>query len=372
MFKSVLLMGHLHGIRIELHISWLIIFVLFLFGMTTGLLQQFPDWPLGVAVATALLTVLVFFASILAHELGHSLVAIRRGIPVHAITLFIFGGVAQMGGDSQRPNDEFWIAIAGPLVSLGLAAGFGLLGLVTAGLYEPLTVALGWLALINLVVAVFNLIPGFPLDGGRVFRALIWKITGDARKGMRAAVAGGRLVAYALFMLALLNILLLGNVIGGLWMTLIAWFLLNMAEGQGRAFDMQHRLSGVRARDLANPDIPRVAPDRTLHDWIQSQVLPTGRRACLVGDGDTPLGLISLSDARRIPQEQWSQVRVDEVMTGLDRLVQVDADTGAHAVLQLMSQQDLNQVPVTDGGRVIGWIDRQQLLRSIELHMEIR
>jgi Zn-dependent protease/predicted transcriptional regulator len=372
MFRSVLLLGHFRGIRIEIHISWVIIFTLFLVSMTAGLQQQYPDWSLPVAIGTALITALTFFASIVAHELGHSLVAIRRGVPVTAITLFIFGGVAQMSRDSDHPDDEFWIAIAGPIVSVGLAMGFGLLSLITAGWYEPLTVGLVWLAFINLVVAVFNLIPGFPLDGGRVFRALVWKVTGDPRKGIDAAIAGGRLVAYALFAVALLNILLLGNLIGGLWITLIAWFLLNMAENQGRMFDLRERLSDTRARDLADPDVPSVGPNRRIDEWVYKQVLPSGRRAFLVRDGDRMLGLISLSDARKVPQEEWSQTRVAEVMTPAEDLTHVGADARAHEILQLMTEHNLNQVPVMEGGRVTGWIDRQRLLRTIDLHMEVR
>ena len=371
MFKTVLLLGHVRGIRIELHVSWLIIFTLFLVGMSAGLQQQYPDWPLSTAVLTALATALTFFASIVAHELGHSLVAIRRGIPVRAITLFIFGGVAQMSRDSDRPDDEFWIAIAGPLVSFSLAAGFGVLSLLTAGWHEALHVALTWLAFINLVVAVFNLIPGFPLDGGRVFRALVWKATGDARKGMDAAVMGGRVVAYALFAVALLNILVLGNWVGGLWITLIAWFLLNMAEGQGRAFDMRERLGSVRARDLASGDIPRVTAEQTLSRWVSEQVLPSGERACLVGEPRRPLGLVSLSDARAVPQDQWEITPVSQVMTPLEALVTVKPDTPAHEVLHLMTERNLNQVPVMDDGRVSGWIDRHRLMRTLELHMEV-
>lgn len=372
MFKSVLLLGHIRGIRIELHVSWVIIVVLLLVTMSIGFRQQYPDWSLSVTVATALLTTMVFFASIVAHELGHSLVAIRRGIPVKSITLFIFGGMAQMSRDSERADDEFWIAIAGPLVSLALAALFGLLMLLTAGWYEPLSVALGWLTIINLIVAVFNMIPGFPLDGGRVLRALVWKYTGDARKGITAALAGGRVVAYTLFGLALVNILLAGNLIGGLWIMLIAWFLLNMAEGQGRMFDLRERLSGVRARDVADSEVPVVSPDSNLDDWIHRQVLPGGRRAFLVGNADRALGLITLSDARKVPQDQWRQTRVTDVMTPADKLIHVTADTGTNEILQLISDRNLNQIPVMENNRVSGWIDRHRLLRAIDIHMEIK
>lgn len=371
MFKSVLVLGHLHGIRIQLHVSWLIILALLLVALSAGFQYQYPDWTLTEAVTTALITALVFFSSIVAHELGHSVVAIRRGVPVESITLFIFGGLAQMSHDAESADDEFWIAVAGPLVSFALALVFGLAAIVTEGWYEPVPVALGWLALINLVVAVFNLIPGFPLDGGRVFRALVWKVTGDARKGINAALVGGRVVAYALFGFALWNILAAGNLIGGLWILLIGWFLLNMAEGQGRMFDIRERLASVRAVDLADPEIPLVAPDTTIDEWVNSQVVPAGRRSFLVGDRHRVLGLVSLSDAHKVAQPQWQTTRVREIMTPSAQLVHVAADTGAEEVLQLMTEHHLNQVPVMEGERASGWIDRHRLLSAIDIRKEL-
>ena len=372
MFKTVLVLGHIRGIRIEIHVSWVFIFVLLLASMIAGFRHQYPDWSMAVTLVTALLTVLAFFASIVAHEFGHSLVAIRRGVPVKAITLFIFGGVAQMTRDSDRADDEFWIAIAGPAVSFVLAALFGVLAQLTGGWIEPLGVALGWLALINLVVAVFNLIPGFPLDGGRVFRALVWKLTGDARKGINAAVAGGRIVAYGLFAFALWNILVVGNVIGGLWILLIAWFLLTMAQGQGRMFDLREKLTGIRARDLADTDVPMVAPRMSVEDWVNGFVLRSGQRSSMVGTGARATGLVTLSDARKVPREAWAATRIADVMTPLEGLSRVGADTEAHEILQLMSERNLNQIPVMDGDRVSGWIDRHRLLRTIDLRMELK
>ncbi|MFY0990550.1 M50 family metallopeptidase [Halomonas sp. C05BenzN] len=372
MFKSVLLLGHFRGIRIEIHVSWVIILALLLVSMSAGFQQHYPDWSLPVAIATSLVTALVFFASIVAHELGHSLVAIRRGVPVTAITLFIFGGMAQMSRDSERANDEFWIAIAGPVVSFALALLFGLLAVLTADWYEPLPVALGWLSLINLIVAVFNLVPGFPLDGGRVLRALVWKLTGDAQKGNDTAIASGRLVAYGLFGVALWNIMVVGNLIGGLWIMLIAWFLLTMTQAQGRMFDLRERLAGIQANALADPEVPLVDPDSTLEAWVSHQVLPEGRRAYLVGDRRHVLGLISLSDTRKVAQAEWPETRVSEVMTPAEALFHVAPDAPAHEVLQLISEHNLNQVPVMEDGRVRGWIDRQQLLRTVGIHMELK
>ena len=373
MFKTVLVLGHISGIRIQIHVSWVFILLLLLATLSTGFHYQFPEWTLPMVVGTAVVTALLFFASILAHELGHSVVAIRRGVPVESITLFIFGGLAQMGGDTERADDEFWIAIAGPAVSVGLALIFGGLAQVTAGWYEPVPVVLGWLAFINLVVAIFNLIPGFPLDGGRVFRALVWKVTGDPRKAVEAAVWGGRMVAYLLFGFGFWNLVVIGNLIGGVWIMLIAWFLLTMAEGQGRMYEMRERLVDVRARDLADPEPPFVSPDASIQEWIDQGVLPGGRRSFLVGEPERVQGLVTLSDSRKVPRERWATTRIADIMTPADSLSHVGPDTRAEEILRLMSEHNLNQIPVLEeSGRAIGWIDRQKLLRTIEIHMEVK
>ncbi|WP_233128873.1 site-2 protease family protein [Halovibrio salipaludis] len=370
MFRSVMSLGHIRGIRIELHASWLVIFALLLFTMTTGLRDQFAAWSFSQAVVTALFTSLAFFASIVAHELGHSLVAIRRGVPVRAITLFIFGGVAQLDKDSENAEDEFWIAIAGPAVSFVLALAFGILsGLAVS---ESWAVGLGWLAVINFMVAVFNLVPGFPLDGGRVLRALVWKFTGDAGKGMRAAVAGGRLVAYGLFAWGLWRILVEGNLLGGFWLMLLAWFLLNMAEGHGQQFSLQKQLRGIRAGALATPDVPRVAPSTTVEEWVHNRVLPEGQRSYMVDDGHRVLGLVSLSDTSATDRERWSELRIADLMTPIEKVVRVAPETEATEVLATMTEHNLNQLPVMEGDRVVGWIDRERLLRTVNLHLELK
>ena len=372
MFRSVLLLGHFRGIRIEVHASWVIIFALLMITMTAGLQREYTDWTMMEAVATSLFTALVFFASIVAHELGHSLVAIKRGVPVSAITLFIFGGVAQLNKDNENATDEFWIAIAGPMVSFVLALVFSVLSGLTSQWYEPVAVGFGWLAMINMMVALFNLIPGFPLDGGRVFRALIWKVTGDAGKGVRAAVAGGRLVAYGLFGVGLWNILVVGNLLGGVWIMLIAWFLLNMAEGHNQSFNLQNRLKGIHARDLADPHVPVVPSHTPVDEWIQYQVLPDGQRAFMVASGHRMLGLVSLSDTQKIDRDRWPATRVEDIMTPLDTLIHIEPETGAAELLQLMTEHNLNQIPIMENGRITGWIDRERVLRTISLHMELK
>jgi Zn-dependent protease/CBS domain-containing protein len=372
MFKTVLVLGHIHGIRLQVHISWLIIFVLLMVTLTTTLQHQRPEWALTTSLLTALFTVLLFFASILAHEMGHSIVAIRRGVPVKSITLFIFGGMAQLGRDSDNPEDEFRIAIAGPLVSLALSASFFLLSVLSSPFSETLSLAAGWLGAINLIVAIFNMIPGFPLDGGRVFRAAVWRYTGDAGKGNRAAVMGGRMVAYGLFALGAWNGLFLGNIIGGIWIILIAWFLLFLAEGHGRHFELRQRLAGITAGDLADLHVPSVDAETPVMDWINRRVVPEARRAYMVSEDGEIRGLLTLSDIKGLPRDRWENTPVRQLMTPLHHLHHVASDSEPEEVLGLMTEHGLNQVPVMNKGRITGWIDRQGLLRAIEIHLATR
>ncbi|MEJ2508383.1 MAG: site-2 protease family protein [Gammaproteobacteria bacterium] len=369
MLESSIRIGSVAGIRIGIHYTWFIIFALLSFSLYAVLGSQHPDWGSRTALLTAVLTALVFFASIVLHELGHSIVAISRGIRVQSITLFIFGGMAQTEGDADTAATEFWVAIAGPLVSLALAAAFYLLNQVfTVG---PLGEALAWLATINLLVALFNLVPGFPLDGGRVFRAAVWGITGNAQKGMQWAVMSGRIVAYGLMGYGVLIALQTGYLLNGIWFVAIGWFLLSAAEASGRQYSVEHLFAAVRVRDIVQHDVPRVEAGRSLLEWIDHEVLVTGERAALVGEGSDVVGLVTLSDCGKVPREAWDRTRVAEVMTPARQLHTVDMDASIRDVLDLMQRHALNQVPVLERGRLTGWIDRERLLHIMQRHTEI-
>ncbi len=371
MIESSLRLGTVAGIRIGLHYTWFVIFLMLSASLTALFQAEHADWGFSQALATALATTLLFFASIVLHELGHSLVAIRRGVPVRAITLFIFGGVAQTEKDSDSAQTEFWIAIAGPAVSLVLAAAFYLLYLVAEPWSAPAAVACDWLAHINFMVAAFNLLPGFPLDGGRVFRALVWGLTGDAGKGMRWAVAGGRTLAYGLMFLGLLVVIQTGLVFNGLWLAAIGWFLLTAAEGSARSFALNRLLGGLKAGDVMEPKPPTVPPRLTVQAWVDEHVLAGGQRAFLVAEGGRTLGLVTLADAQRLARAQWPQATVSDIMTPVDRLQAVAPETSVVEVLRLMQRHGFNQVPVAVDGEIRGWIDRPRLLQLVELHAEV-
>ncbi len=372
MFQSSFRLGTVLGIRIGVHYTWLIIFVLLTSSLYAVFVEVHPQWSTRVALTTSVITSLLFFLSIILHELGHSIVAIYRGIRVRAITLFIFGGMAQTEKEPDSPSTEFWVAIAGPIVSFILAALFYGLHDFFSNVNEAAAESFKWLASINFMVAVFNLIPGFPLDGGRVFRAFVWGVTRDATKGMRWAVTSGRVVAYMLMILGVLTILQTGQILSGLWTLGIGWFLLAAAEASGQSFTINRILSRIMASQVMDRDVPFVEGTVPVSEWIDYRVLPAGQRAFLVKQDQRIVGLVTMSDCKKLPKQQWSTTSVSEIMTPVDHLHTVTPDTNLAEVLRNMSIHSFNQVPVVDAGHVIGWIDRHRILKVLELHTKSR
>jgi len=370
MLESSFRLGTVAGIRIGVHYTWFIVLFLLISSLYVVFREGHPGWSASVTLLTAVVTTLLFFISIILHELGHSLVAIARGIQVRSITLFIFGGMAQTEKEADTAATEFRIAIAGPLVSFALAGLFYLLKLLATPYSEVAAEALDWLTTINLVVAIFNLIPGFPLDGGRVFRALVWGITGNAAKGMQWAVIGGKVVAYGLIFLGVMTVLQTGMLLNGIWLIGIGWFLLAAAEGSKRAYLLESLARHITARDVMQKEVPTIAPGLTILYWIDEQMLLTGQRACLVTQDGRTLGLITLNDVVNIPREQWASTTVQEVMTPVERLYTVQPASSITDVLQHMQRHGFNQVPVMEHGDIVGWIDRQNLLNILQLHSE--
>jgi Zn-dependent protease/predicted transcriptional regulator len=299
-------------------------------------------------------------------------VAIARGIRVRAITLFIFGGVAQTEKEADIPSTEFWVAIAGPLVSFALAALFYFLERIFMPINASAAESMGWLASINMMVAIFNLIPGFPLDGGRVFRALVWGLTGDVTKGIRWAVMSGRIVAYSLMALGLLIAMRTGLVLNGLWMLGIGWFLLIAAEASGRGFTINRILGAITVRAAMQHDVPYVDAALSVATWMDAHVLPTGRRGFLVKDDHSVVGLVTMSDCNKVGRESWSMTSVREVMTPATQLHTVTPDTDLAEVLRNMGYNSFNQVPVVDEGEIIGWIDRERILKILHRRIDTR
>lgn len=364
-------LGRIRGIELGIHYSWFIVFVLFSFLLAEG---QFPDmyggWSGTQYWVVAVLAVLLLFFSVLVHEFGHALVAQWRGIGVHSITLFIFGGVASLSQDSEEPGDEFVIAIAGPFASVGMAGLFGGLWWALGDTNEQTAALLGYLAYINLFLAIFNLIPGFPLDGGRVLRAIIWKVTGSMRRGTSIAAAVG-IALGTLFVVLGLVLIVTGSIINGLWMAALGWFLQNAADQTRRATEQQSSLKGVTARDLMNPQPLVVGPEVDLQTLADEYVLRHNARGMPVIDDGRMIGIVTVTNIREIPRERWRETRVRDVMTPAGEL-RVIAPTGdVTAALQLMAEHDFHQLPVVDNGRLIGLLTRNELVRYLQTRQEL-
>jgi Zn-dependent protease/CBS domain-containing protein len=358
------------GIPIRIHPSWLLIFALITWSLAAGYFPaEYPGWSLLAYWAIGALTALVFFGSILLHELGHSWVALRNGLPIRGITLFIFGGVAQIAREPAAPWVELRIAIAGPVTSMGLAALFGVLWLGTREI--PLLAAPAiWLARINFMVAGFNLIPGFPLDGGRVFRALVWRWTGSFQRATQAAAAAGELVAFAFIGFGVLRIVG-GDVLGGGWMALIGWFLQSAAASSRMQASLRELLRGVTVGQLMTRECPGVTGGRTLEQIVQEEVLGAGRRCFFVLDDGNLRGVLTLHEVKAVPRERWGAVRAEEVMTPLERVTAVGPGEDLLSAIERMDDANVAQMPVLAGDRLLGMIGREQILHYVRVRGEL-
>jgi Zn-dependent protease/predicted transcriptional regulator len=370
MLENAFRLGSVAGIRIGVHYTWFFIFFLLASALYQSFSIEHSDWSQSTALLTAILTTLLFFISIILHELGHSIVAMRHGIQVRSITLFIFGGVAQTEKEAESAGTEFRVAIAGPIVSLVLSGLFYSLAGLLSSLSEVMTVALTWLGRINLIVAIFNMIPGFPLDGGRVFRALVWAVSGNASTGMKWAVASGKLLAYLLMVFGLFLVIQPGLLFNGLWMLAIGWFLFFSAQASGQTFIVNRIFRAHQAREYMDTEFHSVSGRMSIHEWLENHVFTEGRRAYVVTSDGQATGLVTLSDCNKVARTLWDSTALYEIMTPLGKLHAVSPTTSISDVLQLMVSHSLNQVPVVQYDRIIGWIDRERLIRIIQLHNE--
>ncbi len=357
-------------IDIGIHYSWFIIFVLITVTLTARFSSEHPHWTPAEHYAVGIATSLLFFASILFHELAHSFVALAKGIPVRAITLFVFGGVAQIGREPDRPLTEFQIAIAGPIASGLLALCFGTVVYLAGDQFERVSALAVWLASINLLLAVFNLLPGFPLDGGRILRAGIWYMSGSLVKATRVAGATGQVLGSAFIFVGIWTGFSV-SWFSGLWMALIGWFLLNAAQESVAQVSVRSVLTGLKAEDVMVRECLTVDGDRTLADLVDDEILRTGHRCFLVSSEGRVEGLVTLHQVKAVPRDLWSRTAIRAAMTPLSRVRVVGPETPIMEVLQTMEQDDINQVPVTVGGRLLGIITRDRLLRVITAHMEV-
>lgn len=367
--RSSIKLGHVFGIEIGIHLSWLIIAVLVLLSLGSYFTQTQTTWSPLMQWSAAFLTALLFFASVVTHELGHSLMAQHYGIKVQAITLFLFGGVSQLERDTKQPWEEFWIAIVGPLTSFMLAGLFGLISLIT-GLGTFIGAITAWLATINFGLAVFNLLPGYPLDGGHVLRGLVWWKTGNGPKASRVAVEAGQMLAMLMIISGIMLFFHTGGSFSGLWIGFLGWFLLDAARTSAQQINIETILKRVTTGDLMSKDCPRVPIDLPISQFIEDYLLRTGRRFFLIIDNESVLGIITAQDLQPLNPKQWSQLVVGEVMRPFEQLLWVSPETTAHKALEIMSLKGVNQLPVISAGKIQGVITREHLIQLLALRME--
>jgi Zn-dependent protease/predicted transcriptional regulator len=363
-------LGRVWGIPIGLHWSWFIVFALITSSLGAGYLpEEYPALPAAGLWSIAALTAVLMFVSVVLHELGHAWVARRNGIGVKQITLFVFGGIAQITSNPASAGAEFRIAIAGPIVSFGLAGMFGGLWLAGHGT-DWLAAPTGWLASINLMLAVFNLIPGYPLDGGRVLRATIWQVTGDEPRASRVAAASGHVVALGFVGLGMLSVLT-GNVGNGLWLILLGWFLQTAATANAQQTLLQQLLRGVTVEQLMRRTVVMLPSSATLREVVDDQIMKHGERLFLIVDDTRPRGLLTLRDVTRVPRERWETTPAGVAMEPWESLIVVTPGTELLAAMQAMDDADVAQVPVASNGTVLGTLSREEIVRYLRLRSEL-
>ncbi len=356
------------GIPVEIHISWLLVFFLFSVALAGS---YYPEMAPGLSTtaywAAGMLTTIIAFASVLLHELGHSLVAISEGIPIKKITLFIFGGVAQMEAEPKTPGAEFKITAAGPLTSLAIAIVlFALYYLFPAPgrLYSE---SIFFVARLNLIVSVFNLIPAFPLDGGRIFRSLIWHFNKNMLKATRIAVNTGSAFSFFAMGLGFMMIFFQGQ-LWGLWLIFLGWMIYQAGQSSYSQLVFQETFSGVKVSSLMSTALETVSPDLTL-DELAEHFLHHKFGAFPVVYGSTTHGLVSLQDLKAVPRENWPATRVSSVMTPLKNCLVLKPDTDAAGVMMKMASLNTGRALVMDEGELVGLLSRTDMMRFIQMHM---
>ncbi|MBN2385406.1 MAG: site-2 protease family protein [Anaerolineales bacterium] len=388
--KSGFRVGKIWKIEVRIDWSWLLILALISWSLGVSFVEAHPDWSPVLSWGLAIGSALLFFASLLAHELAHSLVARARGIPVRNITLFLFGGISNIQREPSSPTGEFQLAIVGPITSFVLGLLFLVVGIFSVGGGEvnllapaqavsqisPWSTAFLWLGSVNVLVAFFNLIPGFPLDGGRVLRSLLWAVTEDVSKATRWATRVGQVVAW-MFILAgvamVFNVqvpILGSGLVGGIWLILIGWFLHSAALQSHRQTIVREILEDVPVRKMMRADAPAVPAYISVEKFVDEHLMKTDEQAFLVIDGKNLVGMVTLDDVRKLPSEARSHSQVKEIMIPSEKLIVIAPEEDAAVGLQRMRSQDLRQLPVVHGGQIVGMLRRKDIVRWLQIQVQ--
>jgi len=362
-------LGKILGISIGLDYSWFVIFALLTWMLAGSYYpDEFKHWSPLLYWLMGAITAIMLFVSVLLHELGHSVIALLYKIPVRSITLFLFGGVAQIGAEPPSAIAEFLIAVAGPLVSFALAILFYAVQPLIGGV-EPLLGLAKYLAYINLALVLFNLIPGYPLDGGRVLRAIVWAITGNLRRSTLIAANVGRVFAFLLIFAGVWQ-MLSGNFGGGLWVAFIGWFLDNAASVQIEQVMFRGLRTGHPVSQAMSTHYAIISEDLTLQKLVDEQILGTGQRSFLVNRGDKTVGLITLHRIKEVPRPEWATTIIAQIMLPLEQLKCIDPDTELWSALEMMDRNGFNQMPVILDQHVVGMLSREDAITFLRTLLE--
>lgn len=365
MFKTRLSLGKVLGIPLYIDASWLLIFVWVTWSLAGGYFpERYPSWSRTMVWGIGALTSLLFFGSVLLHELGHSLVARAQGMPVESITLFIFGGAAQISDEPDTPFNEFVMAIAGPLVSLVLSGVFALVYLLWGNKDLPVAALSLFLGGINLSLGLFNLIPGFPLDGGRVLRAVLWRFRQDIRWATKWASRVGQVVAYAFMVVGILRAFS-GYWVNGLWIAMIGFFLDNASRTAYARLSARDLLRRYPVEEVMSRNCYTVSPQLSLDILVEHHLMGNAGRCFVVTRGKRPLGMLTLHNIRQVPRVDWPFTHVEDVLIPLKQVRTVDSLTPLWEVLEGMTAEGVNQLPVLDDGELKGMITREDVITFI-------
>jgi Zn-dependent protease/CBS domain-containing protein len=373
MFRGSLVLGAIRGIPIRIHFTWLIIFGLLSWSLASGYFpQRYPDLPIAAYWIKGIIAALFLFGSVLVHELMHALMAQNLRVPIAGITLFALGGVSEMKQEPPNPSAEFMIAIVGPLASLVLAGMFWLIwrALEREGPDPSFAAIALYLVGLNTVVAVFNMLPAFPLDGGRVLRSIIWAITKNLQKATYLATRVGRIFAYILISIGAVS-LFAGAGFQGIWMALIGFFLLQGAQASYTQVLLKEALAGIAIRDIMVKDVVSVPPGLSVRALIERYFLTHGYGGFPVVEQGQVEGLVSLGDVKRVPPEDYDRLTVREVMIPLAERLTIAPEEDVSVALQRMAEDELGRLIVMERGRMLGLVTKTGLSRFLRMKLEL-
>jgi len=364
-FSAGFQIARIRGIVIQVHWSWALIFTLITWSLSGYFRSQFGDWTEAQAWTAGVLASFGFFASVLLHELSHALVAQRFGMTVPSITLFIFGGVSNIAGEMRSASNEFFIAAAGPAMSLLLALVLAFIGLLIGGNLGEIVLYLGF---VNGILGIFNLLPGFPLDGGRVFRSIVWGRTGDLTKATRWASTVGQGIAWAMIIGGIWIAFTVS--LTGLWYVFIGLFLKQAAEASYQQLVLDQMLSNVRTRDLMRPPPEPLPETSSLQRIVDERVLAQGERCVLLNRDGRVTGLLTVTDLKKVPREEWPTTSARNAMVPAGEVATVEPATPANEAVRLMAERDVHQLPVIEGAQLVGILTRGDVLNYIQMRTQ--